>query len=60
MVNNVWYSEFVSKETMINSFVITGIMADFDGSEDDKFNFPTYISEYIDDDMDNQNNNIIS
>ena len=44
---------------MINSFVISRIMADFDGSEDDKFNFPTYISEYIDDNMDNQNNNII-
>ncbi len=44
---------------IINSFVTTDIMTDFDGSEDDKFKFSTHISEYIDDNMDNKNNNII-
>ncbi len=55
-MNNVWYSEFVTKEAIINSFVVMGIMPNFDGSEDDKFIFPTHISEYIEDDMDNKNN----
>lgn len=35
-------------------------MPDFDGSEEDKFIFPTHITEQIEDDMDNKNNNIIS
>ena len=60
MINKVWYSNFVTRETIINSFVITDIMPDFNGSEDNKFIFPTHISEYIDDDMDNKNNIIIS
>ena len=32
----------------------TGIMNNFDGSEDNYFTFPTHISDYIDDDMDNE------
>lgn len=33
-------------------------MSIFDGSEDDNFIFSIKISEYIDDDMDKENNNI--
>ena len=57
--NNIIYIEFATKETIINSFVIKGIMVDFDDSEGDKFNFLTHISDYIDDNMDNKNCNII-
>ena len=36
------------------SFISTGIMNDFDGSEDKYFTFPTHISDYIDDDLANE------
>ena len=37
------------------SFIATGIMNDFDGSEDECFKFPNIVSDYIDDDIDNEN-----
>ena len=37
------------------SFIATGIMNDFDGSEDECFKFPTIVSDYIEDDMGNLN-----
>ena len=39
------------------SFISTGIMNDFDGSEDKYFTFPTHISDYIDDDLANEQMN---
>ena len=39
------------------SFISTGIMNDFDGSEDKFFAFPTHISDYIDDDLANEQMN---
>ena len=39
------------------SFISTGIMNDFDGSEDKYFTFPTHISDYIDDYLANEQMN---
>ena len=53
-INDIWYNDFVRKDTIINSFLVTGIINDFDGSEDNKFIFATHISEYIEDYMEDK------
>ena len=49
-VNEIWYNDLVSKETIIKFFCGNWIMNDFDNSEDGEFNFQLiflYIKFYV-------------
>ena len=54
-INLIWYNDSISEDMIRKSFIATGIMNDFDGSEDECFKFPNIVSDYIDDDIDNEN-----